>query len=176
MDVLLIALAVSIDGLLAGLAIGLRGLKLRGYSYMIVLVVTFICVFLTMVCVQWLFASVAPTLAQWLGSLAILTVATLTFMRSGDESDNCARDCSVLESVMLGIGVAADASIASASLALLGHNVVIVALLMALMHAVLIGFGNILGRKGIHLRGRAMQIIPALMLAVIGIMRMPIFS
>jgi putative Mn2+ efflux pump MntP len=83
------------------------------------------------------------------------------------------RACTFVEAVIVGLGVAIDASIASASLALDGALPLPIAALMAFTHFILVWLGNLAGRKGLVLRGLALKIVPAAILFVLGFMRLP---
>ncbi len=170
---LLIALAVSVDGMLAGFALGLRRVKIPFRLLLVISFTAFVCVYISMSLVKAFLAESMGGLTGWIGGTVLVAVGLFSLKSDGKAREE-ARLCSLPEAVAVGLSVAADASLVAASLALDGAPPLPVALLMAATHFVLVWGGNLAGQKGIKLRGLALRLVPAGILILLGILRLPI--
>ena len=173
MSTLLIALAASVDGMLAGFALGMRRTRVSVGHLAVVFAITFACVAAVMACVQWLLPDALSSWGNWLGGLLLVLVGVISLLKKEKSGESTLR-CTWMEAVIVGFSVAADASAASASLALGGENILTTALLMATTHLAFVYLGNILGHRGTQLHGVAVRVLPAAMLILLGLLRLPV--
>lgn len=198
-SLILIAIAVSIDGFWGGFAFGMRKIKITLISLLFISSWSVLCTMIAMVIGHYLKFVIPIGMAKYIGGTLILLLALYT-LKEGYEHrkeqkgavkpkinihdlakilqnpwladyDN-QDDIKPMEGILFGLAVAMDASIAAFTIALIGMNPFTTPFLFGLSHVVLIGSGNIVARTNIVADlGERFALIPGLILLVIAVLR-----
>lgn len=171
-SILIIGVAVTVDGFFAGFAHGLRNVRITGFQLLhagawtvpmtmsAVLAAKYVGHLLPLGCLP-----VAGGLLLMLAGALALSEALHT--GHGAHGEN--RRIRTSEAALLGIAVAADASVAAFSLGLLGASPVLVPLVFAGLHLGLIFAGNRIGRMGVTgLANVRARMLPGILLITLG--------
>jgi putative sporulation protein YtaF len=201
-NVLLIAVAVSIDGFWGGFAFGLKRTKIPPLSLLIICSWSVICTMITMVIGHFLIDHLPFTLIKWIGAIMLCFIGIMA-LREGIKKRKEYKDSKIepskikikdifkvlnnplladvdnqndikpSEATLLGLAVAMDASIAAFTLGLAGLNPFITPFLFGITHYVLIGLGNIVARRRVfETLGTKLYLIPGLVLIALGVSRL----
>lgn len=198
-SLILIAVAVSLDGFWGGFAFGLRKIKIPFVSLLIISSWSVLCTMIAMLIGHYLKAVIPIGMAKYIGAILLLMLALYT-LKEGYEHrkeqkgtikpkitihdlakilqnplladyDN-QNDIKPMEGTLLGLAVAMDASIAAFTIALVGVNPFTAPFLFGLAHVVMIGSGNIISRTNIVSGlGEKFALIPGFILLIIAVLR-----
>jgi len=202
LSLVLIAVAVSIDGFWGGFAFGLKRTKIPPLSLIIISAWSVICTMISMLVGHFLTNHISITAAKIIGAGLLFAMGFMTLkegMKKRNElkfEDNKAskiglkdvfkiisnplladvdnqNDIKPSEATLLGLAVAMDASVAAFTLSLAGLNPFTTPFLFGLTHFVLIGLGNLLAtRKLFSTIGAKLTLAPGLILMLLGISRL----
>lgn len=198
-SLVLIAIAVSIDGFWGGFAFGLRKIKIPFTSLVIISSWSVLCTMIAMLIGHYLKLIVPIGMAKYIGAILLLLLALYT-LKEGYEHrkeqkgavkpkinlhdlvkilqnplladyDN-QNDIKPMEGTLFGLAVAMDASIAAFTIALVGMNPFTTPFMFGLSHVVLIGSGNILARTNIlGGLGERFTLVPGFILLILAVLR-----
>lgn len=199
-SLILIAVAVSLDGFWGGFAFGLRKIKIPFGSLVIIAFWSVICTMVTMLIGHYLRNVIPIEIAKYIGSILLLLLALYT-LKQGFEHRKESRgttipkinihdlakilqnplladydnqdDIKPMEGTLLGLAVAMDASIAAFTIALIGANPFTNPFLFGIAHFVMIGAGNMVARtKLIGSFGERFALLPGFILLVLAVLRL----
>lgn len=201
-QIIMTAIAVSIDGFWGGFAFGLRKTEIPLTSLVVIAAWSIVCSGVTMIIGHY-FAKVIPLeVANWLGAgllfavgaMALkeglehkktrsvvmgekprLTLSTLlNILRDPILADlDKENDIKPWEGTLLGLAVAMDASVAAFALALNGVNPFTTPFLFGLTHFIMIGLGNIFARhRLLSYIGDRFALAPGLILIFLALTRL----
>lgn len=199
-SLILIAIAVSLDGFWGGFAFGLRKIKIPFNSLLIISSWSVVCTMLAMLAGHYLKAYIPIEMAKYIGGILLLLLALYT-LKGGNEHRKEQRgnvqpklnlhdlvkilqnplladydnedDIKPMEGTMLGLAVAMDASIAAFTIALIGVNPFTTPFLFGIAHFVLIGLGNIAARTNIVSSfGEKFALLPGFILLILAVLRL----
>ncbi|WP_166636362.1 manganese efflux pump [Fonticella tunisiensis] len=202
LNLILVAIAVSIDGFWGGFAFGLRKIKITPISLIIISSWSVLCTLIAMVIGYNLKNIISIKAAKYIGAALLFLLGLFTFISEYKESRNRSNinngnikfkikdlikvlgdpiladfdkknDIKPIEGSILGLAVAMDASIAAFTLSLMGFNPFITPFLFGLTHFILIGLGNILARQNlIKTIGEKISILPGMILIILALLRL----
>lgn len=198
-SLVLIAIAVSIDGFWGGFAFGLRKIKIPFSSLLIISSWSVLCTMIAMMIGHYLKFVIPIGMAKYIGAVLLLMLAFYT-LKEGYEHrkeqkgtvkpkinlhdlvkilqnplladyDN-QNDIKPMEGTLFGLAVAMDASIAAFTIALIGMNPFTTPFMFGLSHVVMIGSGNILSRtKMVAGIGERFSLVPGFILLILAVLR-----
>lgn len=200
LSLVLIAVAVSLDGFWGGFAFGLRKIKIPFISLLIISSWSVLCTMITMLIGHYLKNVIPVEMAKYIGAVLLLLLAVYT-LKEGLEHRKDSRDSSKpkinihdlakilqnplladydnqndikpMEGTLFGLAVAMDASIAAFTIALLGLNPFTTPFLFGASHVVLIGSGNIMARSEIIKSfGEKFTLLPGFILLILAMLRL----
>jgi putative sporulation protein YtaF len=198
-SLILIAVAVSLDGFWGGFAFGLRKIKIPVGSLIIISSWSILCTMIAMLIGHYLRNVIPIEMAKYIGALLLLLLALYT-LKQGFEHRKESRgafkpkinlhdltkilqnplladydnqdDIKQMEGTLLGLAVAMDASIAAFTLALLGINPFTTPFMFGAAHFLMIGVGNMLARTNVVGNlGEKFALLPGLILLVMAVLR-----
>jgi putative sporulation protein YtaF len=198
-SLILIAVAVSLDGFWGGFAFGLRKIKIPFGSLIIISSWSVLCTMIAMLIGHYLRNVIPIEMAKYIGALLLLLLALYTLKQGFDhrkenrgafkpkinlhdltkilqnpllaDYDN-EDDIKPMEGTLLGLAVAMDASIAAFTLALLGINPFTTPFMFGAAHFLMIGVGNMLARTNmVGNLGEKFALLPGLILLVMAVLR-----
>lgn len=180
--VLILAVAVSVDGFWGGLAFGLRRLRIPAKALSLVALITVFCTCVTMEMGRLMQTVVPFAATKWLSAALLISMGVIALFDGVDHrsrlhapgpgENGSEGEISVEESVCLGLAVALDASVAAFSIGLAGYSPLVVPWLIGLIHFLLVGLGNYFGsRKRVVALVQGVAIIPGTILIAIGLLR-----
>lgn len=196
---ILIAVAVSLDGFWGGFAFGLRKIKIPFGSLIIISFWSVICTMIAMLIGYYLINVIPIEMAKYIGAVLLLLLAFYT-LKEGYEHRKESRgtstpkinihdlakilqnplladydnqnDIKPMEGTLLGLAVAMDASIAAFTIALLGINPFTTPFLFGAAHFVMIGAGNMLARTNlVESFGEKFALLPGFILLILAVLR-----
>lgn len=177
LTLVLIAIAVSIDGFWGGFTFGLRKIAIPFPSLVIISSLSVICTMATMLLGSAMIRYIPLDTAKWIGASLLFIIGFISLkegfkqrqeLKNEQERREQAfslknlfrilgnpmladidrqNDIKPFEGVLLGLAVAMDASIAAFTLALAGYNPLTTPFLFGFTHFILIGLGNTLAMK-----------------------------
>lgn len=198
-SLILIAIAVSLDGFWGGFAFGMRKIKIPFISLLFISSWSVLCTMIAMLIGHYLKFVIPIGAAKYIGGILLLLLALYT-LKEGYEHrkeqkgavkprinihdlakilqnplladyDN-QDDIKPMEGILFGLAVAMDASIAAFTIALIGMNPFTTPFMFGLSHVVMIGSGNIVSRTNIIAElGERFALVPGLILLVIAVLR-----
>ncbi|SKC70338.1 sporulation membrane protein YtaF [Maledivibacter halophilus] len=201
-SLILIATAVSIDGFWGGFAFGLRKIRIKFFSLIIISSMSVICTMITMLIGYNLKDIIPLEIAKYIGAGLLILLGLLTLRESykkeralSNNSRNLINfklgdlvkvlynpllsdvdkqnDIKPMEGTILGLAVAMDAAIAGFTVSLMGINPYTTPFLFGLSHFVLIGIGNVIARhSGVNQIGQRFSLLPGLILMILGVLRL----
>lgn len=201
-SLILIATAVSIDGFWGGFAFGLRKIRIKLLSLIIISFMSVICTMITMLIGYNLKDIIPLEIAKYIGAGLLILLGLLTLRESykkeralSNNSRNLINfklgdlvkvlynpllsdvdkqnDIKPMEGTILGLAVAMDAAIAGFTVSLMGINPYTTPFLFGLSHFVLIGIGNVIARhSGVNQIGQRFSLLPGLILMILGVLRL----
>jgi len=199
-SLILIAIAVSLDGFWGGFAFGLRKIKIPFNSLLIISSWSVICTMLAMIVGHYLQSYIPIEMAKYIGGILLLMLALYTLKEGNahrkEQKDNIQPkinfhelvkilqnplladydnegDIKPMEGTMLGLAVAMDASIAAFTIALIGVNPFTTPFLFGIAHFVLIGVGNIVARTSIVSSfSEKFSLLPGFILLILAVLRL----
>ncbi|MDI6894985.1 MAG: hypothetical protein QME70_10360 [Bacillota bacterium] len=159
MDLVFLALAVSLDGMWAGLAQGLRRRRITAWQIAAVGAESALGSALAMAAGTALAGSLGGDTAIWLAAAVFLAAACWHFREAlryrrpttsprgtgASAAEEGPLEWSLL--ILIGGSVAVDASLTACALAMAGYRSPLVPPLFGMAHVVLVGLGNGLGRR-----------------------------
>jgi len=83
--VLILALAISLDGFVAGITYGLKGIKIRSLAILIISIASGIMILLSMLCGTWLTNLFSPRWATKIGGLLLVLIGSWLLYQSVQE-------------------------------------------------------------------------------------------
>lgn len=199
-SLILIAIAVSLDGFWGGFAFGLRKIKIPLNSLLIISSWSVVCTMLAMLVGHYLKFFIPIEMAKYIGGILLLLLALYT-LKEGNahrkeekgsvqprlnlhdlvkilqnpllaDYDN-EDDIKPMEGTMFGLAVAMDASIAAFTIALIGVNPFTTPFLFGISHVILIGSGNIIARISIvSSLGKRFSLFPGFILLILAVLRL----
>ncbi|MDF2521924.1 MAG: putative rane protein [Clostridia bacterium] len=198
-NLILIAIAVSLDGFWGGFAFGLRKIKIPLGSLIFISFWSILCTFIAMLVGYYLKAFIPIEMAKYIGAVLLLLLALYT-LKEGYEHQKEQRgssklklnlhnlvkilqnpiladydnqnDIKPMEGTMLGLAVAMDASIAAFTIALVGVSPYTTPFLFGLAHFLLIGSGNLVARTNIiNSFGEKFSLLPGFILLILAVLR-----
>jgi putative sporulation protein YtaF len=198
-SLILIAVAVSLDGFWGGFAFGLRKIKIPFGSLIIISSWSVLCTMIAMLIGHYLRNVIPIEMVKYIGAV-LLSLLALYTLKQGYEHRKENRgttkpkinlhdltkilqnplladydnqdDIKPMEGTMLGLAVAMDASIAAFTIALLGINPFTTPLLFGAAHLMMIGAGNILARTNIVGNlGEKFVLLPGFILLILAVLR-----
>lgn len=198
-NLILIAIAVSLDGFWGGFAFGLRKIKIPIGSLIFISFWSILCTFIAMLVGCYLKAFIPIEMAKYIGAVLLLLLALYT-LKEGYEHRKEQRgnsrlklnlhnlvkilqnpiladydnqnDIKPMEGTMLGLAVAMDASIAAFTIALVGVNPYTAPFLFGAAHFLLIGSGNLVARTNIISSfGEKFALLPGFILLILAVLR-----
>ncbi len=168
----MIGLAVTVDGFFAGFAHGLRRVSVSGLALVHASAWTVPMTMGAIVAAKYVGHMLPMDCLPILGGLLLMLAGVLALVetfRSGHAVSAENRRIRTAEAALLGIAVAADASVAAFSLGLMGADPLSVPFIFAGLHCVLIYTGNRLGRMGIRgLADARARALPGILLLLMG--------
>lgn len=196
---ILIAVAVSLDGFWGGFAFGLRKIKIPLGSLIFISFWSVLCTMIAMLIGHYLRNVIPIEMAKYIGAILLMLLALYT-LKEGYEHKKENRGASIpkinlhdlakilqnplladydnqddikpMEGTLLGLAVAMDASIAAFTIALLGVNPFTTPFLFGLAHFVMIGSGNILGRTNlVSIFSERFSLLPGFILLLLAMLR-----
>lgn len=201
-SLVLIAVAVSIDGFWGGFAFGLKRTKIPLISLVIISSWSVVCTMITMLIGYFLTDYIPFFWANVIGALMLFLIGFMALREgikkrreyagnnAGSEQiglkdifrvlnnplladvDN-QNDIKPSEATLLGLAVAMDASIAAFTVALAGFNPFTTPFLFGLTHFILIGLGNMVAtRKVFETVGIKLSLVPGFILIALGVARL----
>lgn len=164
--ILCTAVAVSLDGFFSGFVFGVKRIRISLLSLMFISLCSVAVCFPSVYFGFHLSGILSAKAGKIIGALLFLLLAALTFTearRNKDTENKNAnifklltkpeltdkdkdKNLDILESLLLGIALSVDASVASLTLALTGHGYIVVPFIFGLCQFILIGIGNIIGK------------------------------
>ena len=201
-SLVLVAVAVSIDGFWGGFAFGLRKIKIKIFPLVIVSFWSVVCTMITMLIGSNLKQFIPIEVAKYIGALLLILLGIFTFKEGYKQKDQLSdddkepvdfnpkdlikvlrnplladidkqNDIKPIEGTILGLAVAMDASIAAFTLSLMGVNPYTTPFLFGLSHFVLIGIGNIIATHNVMNRiGEKFSLLPGIILMILGVLRL----
>lgn len=198
--VVLLAVAVSIDGFWGGFSFGLRKIKIPLISLLVISFWSVIFTMLTMLLGYKLQNYISLETGRYIGAFLLFLLGVFTLkegyqQHKGSKENNHKiklnfqdllkvlnnplladvdneNDIKPYEGTILGIAVAMDASIAAFTLSFLGFSPLITPFLFGLTHFILIGLGNIMARKNIiNQFADKFSFLPGIILITMAILR-----
>ncbi|HHW13731.1 MAG TPA: hypothetical protein GXX28_02185 [Firmicutes bacterium] len=179
-----VAVAMSVDGLWEGLAFGLRRVRIGPRALLAISLISGGCAWLAMTVGGVVGRAVPGPAARWASAGLLLAIGVTMLYDayverslavasppapSGDEAPG---EIGSGEAVLLGLVVAFDAGIAAFTLGLAGFASTAVPVLMGAAHWALVGLGNLLGvRRLIHSLTSRFVYLPGGLLVVLGLLR-----
>lgn len=201
-SLILIATAVSIDGFWGGFAFGLRKIRIKLLSLIIISFMSVICTMITMLIGYNLKHFIPLEVAKYIGSGLLILLGLFTLKESHKKEgkildDNTKlisfklkdlvkvlhnpllsdidkqNDIKPMEGTILGLAVAMDASIAGFTVSLMGISPYTTPFLFGLTHFILIGIGNVIARHNqVNQIGQRFYLLPGLILMILGVLRL----
>jgi len=200
-SLVLMATAVSIDGFWGGFSFGLRNIRIKLFSLIIIAFMSVICTMIAMLIGYNLKHLIPLEMAKYIGAglLILLGVLILKESHKKEETSNDKsnlsnfwpkdlikvlrnpllsdidkqNDIKPMEGTILGLAVAMDASIAAFTVSLMGINPFTTPFLFGLTHFVLIGIGNITARHAkVNQIGQRFYYLPGVILMILGVLRL----
>lgn len=176
---ILLALSASIDALSLGITYGIKKTKMSKTGNVIIFLTL---LFLTNIAVlvgHYISILFSPTLSIWLGSLLLILLGFYTIYNAKDNiSTNFDTDNSNYidekEALMLGLAVAVDASCVSLSSGMIGFNIFLLPILMAIFHTFFVNCGNFIATtivKKFKFSNRILSIFAGIVLICIGLFK-----
>lgn len=179
--VLLVAVAVSVDGLWGGLAFGLRRVRIGPGALFVISLISGGCAGLAMVAGQILARTVPLAAAKWVSAALFLGIGITLIYEAWLErvlvnpvwaDADYSGDLRGWEALVMGLAVAIDASAAAFTIGLAGYGSAAVPLLIGAAHFLLVGLGNLMGsRRLVHLLTSRFAYLPGGVLVVLGLLR-----
>jgi len=201
-SLILIAVAVSVDGFWGGFAFGLRKIRIPLPSLIVISTWSIVCSMLTMLLGHSLINYISFTTAKWIGALLLFTIGIMALREGLKQKKELAdheqkvpgynlkdlirvidnplladvdqqNDVKLSEGSLLGLAVAMDASIAAFTVALAGFNPFTTPFLFGLTHFLLIGLGNFVAlRRIFNYIGERFAMVPGTILILLGLARL----
>lgn len=200
-SLVLVAIAVAIDGFWGGFSFGLRKIRISLISLLIISSWSIICTMPTMLLGYNLQRYISIETGKYIGGVLLLLLGLFTLkegFKQRKEMKNESRvlkkigfkdlfkilnnpiladidhenDIKPFEGTLLGIAVAMDASIAAFTLSFFGFNPYTTPFLFGLTHFILIGLGNVIARNNIiNCLGEKFALLPGIILITLALMR-----
>lgn len=198
---ILIAIAVSIDGFWGGLAFGLRKIRITLTSLLVISSWSILCTFIAMLIGHNIKGYIPIEWAKYIGAFLLFLLGIFTLIEGYKKKKehiileeepiknkfnifailnnplladvDKQNDIKPSEGNLLGIAVAMDASIAAFTLSILGFSPYICPFLFGISHFILIGSGNIIGKLNIlRLIGEKFSLLPGIILIGLALLRL----
>ncbi len=162
------ALAVSLDSMLTGFAVGLKTKFTFTFS-IIVAITTFVLCALA-VALGVLIDGILGDFVQIVGAAFLIIIGICNFFKTaGDEI--CGK-LNFKECFALGFAVGLDASVANLSIALMGYTSMLIPLFFAVMHFVMVSVGFALASTPLTKKLKHTNKIAGVMLVLLGIWKL----
>jgi putative sporulation protein YtaF len=201
-SLVLVAIAVSIDGFWGGFSFGLRKTKITSLSLVIISTWSIIFTMISMIIGQSIQHYVPLEFGKYLGCILLLLLGVFTLKEGLEQKEKTSsvskepfsfsfkdllkilnnpiladidheNDIKPLEGCLFGIAVALDASIAAFTLSFYGFNPYLTPFLFGITHFILIGMGNVIAtNKFINSTMERVSILPGIILITIGLLRL----
>ncbi|MFI3205675.1 MAG: manganese efflux pump [Clostridia bacterium] len=188
--VILTAIAVSIDGMIAGFVYGAVKIKVPLKSLCFLSCVPIVMCLITMNFANLFVSMVSEDFVRLLGFFAMLCLSFMSVrqyflskkqnIQKKDITNilikpeladlDGTKDINLKEALVLGFAVGVDASAASATLALLQVDIIFCSVLMGFIHFVFIGTGNGLGKK-LKIKADFLRLVSAAIFLVLAFIR-----
>ena len=162
------ALAVSLDSMLTGFAVGIKTRFTFKFS-IVVAITTFILCALA-VALGVLLDGVLGDLVHFLGAAFLIIIGICNFVKAADseiESKLNFKEC-----LALGFAVGLDAGIANLSICFMGYTSMLIPLFFAVMHFIMVSLGFALASTPIIKRLKHTNKIAGIMLMLLGVWKL----
>ena len=175
LEMALIAFAVSIDGFWGGLAYGLKGVRIARLRLVITGCVSIPVTLAALLSAIALKRFIPVQAAQIVSGAALILIGVMSVVNSGKSKDERGAPTAIClrEGVVFGLAVAVDASVATFAAGLAGAGFAL-PFIIGLCHVLTIGAGNWLGHTGARRVKLSLRYLPACILILLGITRLPI--
>lgn len=201
-SLIIMATAVSIDGFWGGFSFGLRKIRIKPFSLLVISFMSVICTMIAMLIGYNLKDFIPIEMAKYIGAGLLILLGILTLKESHKQDEELTNeklklsefrpkdlikvlrnpllsdidkqnDIKPMEGTILGLAVAMDASIAAFTVSLMGINPYTTPFLFGLTHFVLIGLGNITARYSyVNRLGQKLYFLPGVILMILGVLRL----
>ncbi|MEY4480520.1 MAG: manganese efflux pump MntP [Bacillota bacterium] len=175
LGLLMLAIAVSIDGLAAGMAFGMKKIVIPLSSILIVGISSGGVIAVSMPLGNVLQAVIPQHFSHWIGAVIFICIGLLSlFSQNPIQADrDHSGEISAREALTLGIALSVDSIGAGVSAALLGFTIWLTAVTIAVSCASFIWMGSYLGQHmSCFIRNRYLSYIPGLLLIVLGMIKL----
>ena len=177
-SLLIIALAVSLDGCGVGLLYGVRRIRIPVLSLIIISFCSALVIWCSMRLGDWLTTYLPPAMAKAIGAVILVAVgiwAILQFLfRAPTEADrDSSGDISAFEAALLGIALSLDALGAGIGAAMVGFPALLTSSIIGIASGTFLATGLQLGKRAAQVGWlRNMTVIPGLLLIAMGILKL----
>ena len=162
------ALAVSLDSMLTGFAVGLKTKFTFAFSAIVAATTFMLCAIA--VALGVLLDGVLGDLVQFCGVAFLITIGICNFVKSADsEIEN---KLNFKECIALGFAVGLDAGIANLSICLMGYTSMLIPLFFAVMHFIMVSLGFALASTPLVKKLKHTNKIAGIMLIFLGIWKL----
>jgi putative Mn2+ efflux pump MntP len=174
----IIALAVSLDGCGVGLLYGVSRIRIPMLSLFIISLCSGIMIWCSMIAGQYFVHWFTPELAKSVGAVILVAVGIWAiiqfFLNSPMNADkDQSGNISPWEAALLGAALSLDALGAGIGAAMVGYSPLPTAILIAMSSGIFIMIGLRMGRLAARLRWlRTLSLLPGFMLVTMGIMKL----
>ena len=163
---LITALTVSIDSLVCGFTLSLKGNKKLPIILGISLTVFSMC--LTTNYLASVFADKLTEKTACFSGIILICVGLFNLIKRNDKNQIKTQRSAIIESLISGFAVGVDGAIANLSVSLMGINAFYVPVIFALMHGVMITLGVLLARTSFIKKFAKIEFIPPVILILLG--------
>ncbi len=171
-----LAVAVALDGMLAGFVHGAAGVRISGWRAAYVGGFSLPVTAGALLCARFAQRFVPLSAGAVLGGAGLIAAGVMALLeaRKVRGMPTEVKPLTLAAGAVLGLSVATDAGMAAFSAGLLGAPIVSCVLFSA-MHVALVAAGNWAGRAGTARLGARVPFLPGAMLILMGLLRLPIF-
>ena len=178
-SLMVIALAISLDGCSVGLLYGARRIRIPLISLTIMSICSGLMIWCSMKLGVWFSGYIDEAMARVAGAIILVAVGIWAIVQffwrppSADGDRDQSGDISALEASLLGISLSLDALGAGIGAALVGYAALQTALLIAISSGLFIAIGLKVGRWAGSMRFmRKMTVLPGFLLVALGILKL----
>jgi putative Mn2+ efflux pump MntP len=171
----ILSIAVSIDGLAAGMAFGMKRIAIPMSSILIVGLSSGGVIAFSMPIGHVILKHMPEQFSHWIGAGIFICIGLISLLnRNPSQADrDQSGEISAKEAFLLGIALSIDSFAAGVSAALLGFTIWLTAGTIALSCALFIGMGSYLGQRlSCKIQKQYLSYIPGLLLVILGMIKL----
>lgn len=175
LGLLILAIAVSIDGLAAGMAFGMKKIIVPLQSIMIIGISSGGVIAVSMPLGHVLLKFIPQQFTHWIGAGIFISIGLISLLNQNPiQADrDHSGEISAKEAFLLGISLSIDSIAAGVSAALLGFTIWLTAGTIAISCALFIWMGSYVGHHLTRLiQNRYLSYIPGLLLVILGMIKL----